>query len=325
MSSSTGFSARAHSNIALIKYWGKANRELIIPTTSSLSLTLDAYWTDTTLIPADNDSVHLNGTQLTSAAAHRVVEFLDYARSMSGSDQKFQVVSQNHVPTAAGLASSASAFAALAVAVNLALELGLDQRGLSRLARRGSGSASRSIFGGFAKWNAGEDDLTSYAEPVASTLTNDIAMVAAVIDAGVKAVSSRTAMEHTMQTSPLYAAWVHQSASDLDLALEALAAGDLSTLGEIAEANQFGMHATMISARPAVLYWLPGTLAALDRIAKLRLDGVPVWATMDAGPNVKAICHRKDVEVVSKTLSLLPEVTSCTTAVSGPSAGQVAA
>lgn len=323
MSSTTGFSARAYSNIALIKYWGKANRELILPTTSSLSLTLNAYWTDTTLLPAGEDSVHLDGVQLSGTEAKRVFDFLDIARSLTGSTQKFHVESQNHVPTAAGLASSASAFAALAVAADAALGIGLDERGLSRLARRGSGSASRSIFGGFALWHAGTDDVSSYAQTVSSSVTADISMVAAVVNSGMKSVSSRAAMEHTMQTSPLYQAWVDHSAIDLRSAVAALESGDLDALGEVAEANAFGMHATMMSSRPAVLYWLPGTLAALDRIDELRSEGVRVWATIDAGPNVKAICHRKDVEVVRVALSQLPEVTSCTVAYAGPAAKRV--
>jgi len=163
----------------------------------------------------------------------------------------------------------------------------LDDRELSRLARRGSGSATRSIFGGLVRWNAGHDDASSYAEPVACEM--DLAMVVVVLSKHDKLISSTRAMRATMSTSPLFPAWAEASGKDLQVALEAVRVGDLERLGEVVEGNALGMHATMMAARPGIIYWLPQTVAALHEIRAMRQEGLPVWATIDAGPNVKVL------------------------------------
>lgn len=300
----TTATARANSNIALIKYWGKADPDLTIPTTSSLSLTLADTWTTTTVTfdggAEGCDQVTINGTVPGDAARQRVVRFLDLVRDLSGRRTPATVTSTSTVPLAAGLASSAAGFAALAAAASRAAGLNLDPRALSRLARRGSGSASRSVFGGLVVWHAGSDDASSYAEPVSCPL--DLAMVVMVVEAGPKPVSSTVAMRHTMQTSPLYPAWVAASADDLRQGMAAVEAGDLARLGEVAEANALGMHATMLAARPAVRYWLPSTVAVLHALAALRDAGWPVWATIDAGPNVKVLTSGSRAEQVAAEL-----------------------
>ena len=285
--------ASANSNIALIKYWGKTDEALHLPTTSSLSLTLDDTWTTTTVSfdgGADGeDLVTINGAVAQGRARERVHRFLSLVRERAGlgAHEAASVVSTSTVPLAAGLASSAAGFAALAGAACRAAGLELDGRELSRLARRGSGSASRSVFGGLVRWNRGTDDESSYAEPVPCAL--DLAMVVLTVEKGAKALSSTEAMRHTVRTAPLYPAWVEASAEDLSAAVAAAAEGDLERLGAVAEGNALGMHATMIAARPAVLYWLPGTVEVLHEVAALRASGLPVWATMDAGPNVKVL------------------------------------
>ena len=301
--------AVAHPNIALVKYWGKRDERLALPRTGSLSMTLDVFPTTTTVRPeraAVTDSVTLGGKPVTGEPLRRVVAFLDLVREMAGRTERAVVHSRNAVPTAAGLASSASGFAALAVAAAAAYGLDLDATALSRLARRGSGSAARSIFGGFAMWHAGDGDgaagdLSSYAEPVAVSGL-DPALVIALVDAGPKAVSSRTAMRHTVDTSPLYPAWVESSAADLSGMVAALRGGDLEAAGEIAERNALGMHATMLAARPAVRYLSPATVGVLDGVLELRRDGVAAYATMDAGPNVKVLCHRADAGRVAEAV-----------------------
>ena len=295
--------AVAHPNIALIKYWGKRDEGLVLPRTDSLSMTLDIFPTTTRVRcdpDAERDTVTLNGVSATGEAYRRVCGFLDLVRAVAGRSDRAVVDTVNTVPTGAGLASSASGFAALAVAAGAVYGLGSDPAGLSRLARRGSGSASRSVFGGFAVWHAGpsggalrEADRASYAEPVPTGCV-DPALVIAVVDAGPKAVSSRTAMRHTVRTSPLYEAWVASSREDLRAMREALLAGDLDAVGRIAEGNALGMHATMLAARPAVRYLAPATLAVLDVVSRLRGQGVSAYATMDAGPNVKVLCRRAD-------------------------------
>lgn len=281
--------AVAHANIALIKYWGKADDEFIVPRASSLSLTLDGLETTTTVRfgGQDHDTLTLDGRARTAEPLRRVSRFLDLVRTAAGIDEPAEVVTCNGGPTAAGLASSASGFAALALAASAAAGLDLSPRDLSRLARRGSGSASRSVFGGLAVWHAGHDDQTSYAEPVDSPL--DLAILVIEVDAGPKAISSRDAMRRTVETSPLYDAWVRQSADDLRQSLVALQSGDLAAAGAVFEANALGMHATMIAARPGILYWAPGTVTALHAVRAARAAGLPAWATIDAGPNVKVV------------------------------------
>ena len=293
--------ATANANIALIKYWGKRDEKLILPYTSSLSLTLSDLYTQTAVNFSDDfseDSVTLDGENLLpgSTTFCRVVSMLDLVREKAGISTKARVVSRNHVPTAAGLASSASGFAALCASAAFAAGLKLTPRELSRLARRGSGSACRSIFGGLVIWHAGEDDETSYAEPVAEAASPasapknlNLAMIVVTLDDHKKAISSREAMRRTVETSPAYMPWVEQSKLDLSDALEAIRAADIEKLGEVVERNALGMHETMHKAAPPVNYFTDKTYAVLRAVRAMRECGWPVWATMDAGPNVKVL------------------------------------
>ena len=296
--------ASANTNIALIKYWGKVDEVQAIPATSSLSLTLGGTRTTTTVSfdggDGAADSVTINGSSSSGAELARVSRFLDLVRSRSGITAAATVTSRASVPLAAGLASSAAGFAALAVAASRAAGMDLDDRELSRLARRGSGSATRSIFGGLVRWNAGHDDASSYAEPVACEM--DLAMVVVVLSKSDKPISSTRGMRATMSTSPLFPAWVEASGKDLQVALEAVRAGDLERLGEVVEGNALGMHATMMAARPGIIYWLPRTVAALHGIRAMRQEGLPVWATIDAGPNVKVLTEGARAEEVAAAL-----------------------
>ena len=296
--------ASANTNIALIKYWGKVDEVQAIPATSSLSLTLGGTRTTTTVSfdggDGAADSVTINGSSSSGAELARVSRFLDLVRSRSGITAAATVTSRASVPLAAGLASSAAGFAALAAAASRAAGMDLDDRELSRLARRGSGSATRSIFGGLVRWNAGHDDASSYAEPVACEM--DLAMVVVVLSKSDKPISSTRGMRATMRTSPLFPAWVEASGKDLQVALEAVRAGDLERLGEVVEGNALGMHATMMAARPGIIYWLPQTVAALQAIRAMREEGLPVWATIDAGPNVKVLTEGARAEEVAAAL-----------------------
>lgn len=313
--------AVAHPNIALIKYWGKSDEQQMIPYVDSLSMTLDVFPTTTTvrLSDAGPDEVTLDGRRAEGEVAERVITFLSLLRELTGRREAAVVETVNSVPTAAGLASSASGFAALARAGAAAYGLEADPAALSRLARRGSVSAARSIFGGFAICHAGSDDASSFAEPVVVP-DFDPAMVIAVLDAGPKAVSSRVAMRRTVETSPLYRAWVSSSAIDLAEMRIALQKGDLDLVGEIAERNALGMHATMLAARPAVRYLSPATVTVLDGVLRLRSSGVPAYATMDAGPNVKVLCHRPDAPKVADALRAAVPGCSVITAHRGPGA-----
>ena len=309
----TTASARACANIALVKYWGKRPGPGNLPAAGSLSLALDALVTETrvTFEPAlGGDALELDGKPADGA---RVTGFLDLVRARAGIATRARVITRNHFPTASGLASSASGFAALAAAATRAASVELSPREMSQLARQGSGSAARSIFGGFVRMHAGPSDADAYAEPVASPLAARVRMVIAIVGGGVpKTHGSRDAMEHVAATSPLYDAWLALVPRDLEAATAALAVGDnaaLRALGELAEANALAMHASAIAARPAIIYWQPATLAALATVRALRDAHRAAWATMDAGPHVKVLTSADDAAEVAKAMRQVPGVT----------------
>ncbi|ANK62908.1 diphosphomevalonate decarboxylase [Loigolactobacillus backii] len=301
----TAVTARAHTNIALIKYWGKLDQKLIIPQNSSLSLTLDQFYTDTTVQfspKLQQDQIQLDEQQLTGPAAERISHFLNLIRQQAHCQQFAYVDSTNHVPTAAGLASSASGFAALAAAASRAAGLRLERPALSRLARRGSGSATRSIYGGFVEWQQGHDDQTSLAIPFSEEVDFDIQMIAIVLNNQQKRVSSRSGMAEVVATSPYYPAWVKAANADLIGMKQAILKKDINLIGQIAESNAMKMHATTLSANPPFTYFEPKSLTAMQVIQNLRQDGYSCYYTMDAGPNIKVICSAKETPAILERL-----------------------
>ena len=314
--------ARAYTNIALIKYWGKKNEALILPMNNSLSLTLDAFYTETEVIFSDSyiaDEFYLDDTLQDEKATKKVSQFLDLFRKEAGISLKASVISQNFVPTAAGLASSASGLAALAGACNTALKLGLDDLSLSRFARRGSGSACRSIFGGFVEWEKGHDDLSSYAKPVPSdSFEDDLAMVFILINDQKKKVSSRNGMRRTVETSSFYQGWLDSVEGDLYQLKQAIKTKDFQLLGETMERNGLKMHGTTLAAQPPFTYWSPDSLKAMDAVRQLRKQGIPCYFTMDAGPNVKVLVENSHLSEVQETFTKLFSKEQVITAHAGP-------
>lgn len=324
--------AVAHPNIALVKYWGKADAQLALPATGSVSMGLDVFPTTTTVtldggsgagaeargprgpVPDRReaagrpspwgDAFTLNGHVVEDGALVRVQQFLDLVRELAGSDTRASVVSENTVPTGAGLASSASGFAALATAASAAYGLDLSARDLSRLARRGSGSATRSIPGGVAVWHAG-DDQGSFAEPIPAP---PMAMVVVTIDAGPKPIGSREAMRRTIATSPFYPAWVTSTTETVGDMLDACAAGDFTRIGEITESNALRMHATIEGAFPPIRYLNARSVAVFDAVGELRAAGLEAYATADAGPNVVVLCQPADRSAVATALASFGDV-----------------
>ncbi|MFW3576965.1 diphosphomevalonate decarboxylase [Vagococcus fluvialis] len=297
---------RAHTNIALIKYWGKRNDELFLPMNSSLSLTLDAFYTDTEVVldsDFTSDTFFLNDVKQDEKETEKITKFLNLFRNEVNIKTKACVKSYNHVPTAAGLASSASAFSALAGAMNQASDLNLDPKTLSTYARRGSGSATRSIYGGFVEWYMGEDDLseTSHAIPV-DDASWDIGMIVIAVNTGQKKLSSRVGMKQTIATSPFYSSWVETATSDLTKMKDAIKQKDFITLGEITESNGMKMHATMLGAFPPISYWEPDSVKAIQTVKEIRGMGIPCYVTMDAGPNVKVLCKASDMTKIEELL-----------------------
>ncbi len=283
--------AQAPANIALIKYWGKRDPELNLPVTDSLSVSLGEFGTHTslTLTAGPGDQVTLNGERLAadSQFVSRVSRFLDLFRPAGAG---FRVATHNTIPTAAGLASSASGYAALVKALDRLFAWNLPPRDLSILARLGSGSACRSVVEGFVHWHAGEraDGLDSFAERLPVTWP-DLRVGLVLVATEPKPVSSRDGMNRTTAASDFYPAWPARAAADLAAIQPAIAANDLPQTGRIAEANALAMHATMLAARPPLLYWRPQTVAVFEQVRHLRRDGVQVYFTIDAGPNVKLL------------------------------------
>lgn len=312
---------RAHTNIALVKYWGKKNEALILPMTGSLSLTLDAFYTDTSVAVVNElteDEVVMDGKRPDDRSVEKIRRFMDLVREKSGNSAHARIRTENHVPVASGLASSASGFAALAAAASKAYQLDLSAPALSRLARRGSGSASRSIDGGFVVWHKGHDDASSYAEQI-DPADWDIEMIIVTVDRQRKKLSSREGMRRTVATSPYYPAWVEAAESDLLEMEQAVNRHSLEAVGRIAEANALKMHAAMLAADPPICYWEAGTMTAMQRVWELRRSGVPCFFTIDAGPNVKIICSKQDTKRIVSDLSDYFSAGSLT--VSGPGPG----
>lgn len=294
--------ARANTNIALIKYWGKKDTALFIPMNSSLSLTLDAFYTDTKVEFDKNlttDSFYLNGVKQQDTA--KITNFLNLFRENMDTFYYAKVESYNFVPTAAGLASSASAFCALAMACNIASGLNYDLQTLSTFARRGSGSATRSVYGGFVEWQKGTTNTDSYAKFI-DDASWDIGMIILVLNAKEKKISSRIGMNHTVETSPFYEAWLTSTQQDLEAIKQAIQAKDFQTLGKITEHNGMKMHATTLSANPPFSYFEPESLLAQEKIRTLRDNGYDVYITMDAGPNVKILCRNSQMLQIKNEL-----------------------
>jgi len=316
--------ARAGTNIALIKYWGKRDAHLNLPAAGSISLTLAGLGSETTVRfardAADQDGrdrVLVSGQPASERFAARVRDFLDLVRARAAIGLPAEVRTANTVPTAAGLASSAAGFAALALAASRAAGLVLSPSELSELARRGSGSAARSIFGGFVEMNPGArpDGSDAFARPLLDQNAWDVRLCVAITATG-----STAAMVATAETSPYYASWVASVPRDLDDARTAIAARDLPRLGAVAERSALRMHACAMAADPGILYWNSATVAAIATVKKLRADGVAAYFTIDAGPHVKVLCASSDAARVQAALAATPAVMRVLQVAPGPGA-----
>ena len=319
--------ARSNVNVALVKYWGKRDPELNLPATGSISLTLDGLSVEAEVGFGDGgpDEVTIDGEAAQGVERDRVARFLDLVRAQARRDEAARVVTRSRVPRGAGLASSAAAFAALALAGSRAAGLRLDPTALSALARRGSGSAARSIYGGFVEWRRGErpDGSDSIAEPLLDASAWDLRVVVAITSGAPKAISSREGMARAA-TSPFYPAWVAGVDADLAEARAAIRSRDLEALGHLAEHSALAMHAVGLAARPPLLYWRGATIECVHRVWALRADGVPAFVTIDAGPQVKVLCEPSDAGRVADVLGAVPGVERIVTCAPGGGAEVVA-
>jgi diphosphomevalonate decarboxylase len=304
--------AAAHPNIALVKYWGKLDAGDNVPAVGSLSITLDALTTTTRVRFDDSlreDRFSLDG-HAHPAGLSRVSRCLDLFRERSGVAAHAEVKSRNDFPTGAGLASSASGFAALVTAADRALESRLDRATLADLARRCSASAGRSLFGGFVEMG-GDEELRGGAPPIRQLAPPDawpLDVVVAITAAAEKEVGSTAGMERSALTSPYYPAWVESSAADLAAARLAVQRRDFAALAEVGEHSCLKMHAVMLASRPPLIYWNAATVACMRRVRDLRRRGVPVFFTIDAGPQLKAVCLPGAGDEVAVALAAVPGV-----------------
>jgi diphosphomevalonate decarboxylase len=312
--------ALANSNIAFIKYWGNRDEELRLPANPSLSMNLDGLETVTSveLLPGlAEDEVAIGGEAQMGAAKARVSEHLDHIRARARTALRARVESRNNFPAGAGIASSASAFAALTVAGAAAAGLTLPERELSALARLGSGSAARSIPAGFVEWQMGDSPEASFAFSIAPPGHWALRDVIAVVSKAHKAVGS-TGGHALAGTSPLQAARVTSAPERLRVCREALLALNFTALAEVVEADSNLMHAVMMTSIPPLYYWEPQTLGVMKAVREWRADGLPVCFTIDAGPNVHCLCPAVAAPEVERRLRALG-VTEILTA--GPGTG----
>jgi diphosphomevalonate decarboxylase len=299
--------AVAHANIALAKYWGKAPDGANLPAVPSLSLTLEGLRTRTRVTvdaALPEDELVLDGEPATGRAKERVARLLAEVRSLAGTEARAHVDSANDFPTAAGLASSASGFAALAVAASHAYGLALSAREQSAMARRASASAARSLFGGYVALGARAES----AEPVLSGAEFPLRMLIAVTVRGPKSVGSTEGMQRTRDTSPYYQGWLAAAPEVFERAKRAVLARDLEALGTAMEESALMMHASMLAARPAIVYFAPATLGAMAAVRALRQAGTLAYFTMDAGPHVKVLTRAADEAAVTAALLAVPGV-----------------
>jgi len=300
--------AQAQPNIALIKYWGKQDHEKNLPAVSSLSVTLDSLWTRMSVEfdPTNGaDILSVNGAPA-PAMNKRVSQCLDL---VAGDSRSFAtVVSEGNFPIGAGLASSASAFAALVVATAAASGKSYDTQELAQLAGTSSGSAARSLYGGIVELKAGEDEINvqQLLEPRAWPLE----VIVAITAQEEKPVGSGAAMIRGEKTSPFYSSWVERQDDDLSIARAAVRSQDFAALAAVAEHNCLKMHSVMWSSIPPIVYWNSATLSCLETIRSLQSVGHAVFFTIEAGPQVKAVCLPESVEVVKESLSATAGVLS---------------
>lgn len=302
--------AVAHPNIAFIKYWGNRDNVLRLPANSSLSMNLNGLITRTTVTfnpGLKNDELKINDQLVRPDQLVRVSQFLDLVRKMSRLSASARVESENNFPSGAGIASSSSAFASLALASSAAAGLHLDEAALSRLARRGSGSAARSVPGGFVEWRAADRDEESYALSIAGPDYWALVDSIAVVNESHKETGSSEG-HRLADSSSLQAARLLGAEARLEHCQAAILQKDFAALAEVIELDSHLMHSVMMTSRPPLIYWQPASLAVMQAVRGWRAAGLAACYTLDAGPNVHIISLAQDAQQVAKKLAAITGV-----------------
>jgi len=302
--------AIAHPNIALIKYWGNRDHQLRLPSNGSISMNLAALETCTTITVNPNlpaDELILNGETQAGITLQRAQQFMENIRHASQSGLYANINSRSNFPTSAGLASSASAFAALAAAGAAAYGLNYSERQLTRLARLGSGSASRSVPDGFVEWISSPIDEGSYAYTIAPAEHWELWDCIAIISISHKHTSSSEG-HRLAESSPLQPARVADAPRRLELCRSAIIQKDFAALAELIELDSNMLHAVMLTSHPPLMYWESSSIIVMKAVIEWRSRGIPVAFTLDAGPNVHVICTADYAQAVKHQLSEIPGV-----------------
>ena len=318
----TTATAQALPNIAFIKYWGNRDNTLRLPMNGSISMNLDGLYTRTTVSFQPSlpfDELIINGHEVRSAGSDRVSYILDIIRGMADIHERAEIMSENNFPSGAGIASSASAFAALALAGSKAAGLNLSEPELSRLARRGSGSASRSIPGGFVEWQVGTTDNDSFAFSIASPDHWKLVDCIAIVSALHKKTSS-TEGHSIAPTSPLQTARVADAPRRLEICRNTIINRDFDSFASVVELDSDMMHAVMMTSTPALHYWKPATLDVMNSVRVWRVEGLQACYTVDAGANVHVICPEAEAHTVDKRLREIKGVENVLVARAGDAA-----
>jgi diphosphomevalonate decarboxylase len=292
--------AQAQPNIALIKYWGKRDVDKNLPAVDSLSVTLDSLWTRMSL--EFDGQLQQDVLEVNAAAAPAMLQRVSHCLDLvAGTDRAFaRVASTSNFPIGAGLASSASAFAALVVAADEAVGSQHGLNALARLAGAASGSAARSLFAGFVELTAGDAQIE--VRSILDCASWPLEIIVAVTAEEPKPVGSTEAMIRSAGTSPFYSSWLEQQAADLETARDAVQQKDFAKLAAVAEHNCLKMHSVMWGSRPPVVYWNQATIACMETIRALQAAGHGVFFTIDAGPQLKAVCLPESGGIVRDAL-----------------------
>jgi diphosphomevalonate decarboxylase len=318
----TTSTAQAFANIAFIKYWGNRDNALRIPMNNSISMNMDGLFTQTTVSFQPSlpfDELVINGHEVAGQGLERVSYILDLIREKAKIQEYAEVMTSNNFPSGAGIASSASAFAALALAGSKAAGMDLSESELSRLARRGSGSAARSIPNGFVEWQAGTCDEDSFAFSIADTNHWKLADCVAIVSSSHKKTGS-TEGHSLAPTSPLQEARVADAPRRLEICRSAVLSCDFDAFASIVELDSDMMHAVMMTSTPALHYWKPASLEVMSQVRAWRAEGIPACYTVDAGPNVHVICPEAEASVIARRLREIPGVQNVLVARAGAGA-----
>lgn len=300
---------QTHANISLNKYWGKRDEKLFLPTKNSLTVSLSELTTTTFIQKIDSqqeDLITLNGNPATENHKQKIVDFLNLFRKKFNIQSHFSILTHNNFPTAAGLASSSSGFSALALGLNQICNLGLSKKELSILARQGSGSACRSIYGGFVLWHKGQraDGLDCYAEQIFDhNHWPELRIIVVVVENQQKFLSSREGMQMTVATSKSYQSWLEKSEQRLPKLINAITNKDFTTVGKLAQEDWADMQKTMLDTKPQLNYWTPTSNKVINKVKKFCENNIECYFTTEAGPNLKILCLENNQDIIKNEIA----------------------